>query len=328
MVKQERGKASAKVITDGDISIAAQMLQGGGLVAFPTETVYGLGADATNDLAVAAIFEAKARPRFNPLIVHIADQTDAAALVMWNTLAEQLATEFWPGPLTLILPRRKNSAVSLLVSAGSEAIALRSPNHPVARSLLHEARCPIAGPSANPAGRVSPTTADHVLKGLGDRIDLVIDGGSCDVGVESTVVDVTTPTPSLLRPGGLPREAIEAVLGQRLIDPSTNKNTDQHLRSPGQLSSHYAPKHSVRLEAVDIKPNEALLAFGPQPLEGAAHMLNLSPSSNLREAAGHLFAMLHELDELDIDGIAVMPVPLKGLGEAINDRLQRAAARP
>ena len=328
MARQDQGIPRAKIIRDGEVSVAAETISDGGLVAFPTETVYGLGADATNDLAVAAIFEAKARPRFNPLIVHIADRTDAAALVMWNTLAEQLATEFWPGPLTLILPRRKNSAVSLLVSAGSEAIALRSPSHPIARSLLHEAQCPIAGPSANPAGRVSPTTADHVLKGLGDRIDLVIDGGSCDVGVESTVVDVTTPTPSLLRPGGLPREAIEAVLGQKLIDPSTNKNTDEHLRSPGQLSSHYAPKHSVRLEAVDIKPNEALLAFGPQPLEGAAHMLNLSPGSNLREAASHLFAMLHELDELDIDGIAVMPVPFKGLGEAINDRLQRAAVRP
>lgn len=321
-------KAAIKVVGERDISLAAEALRAGKLVAFPTETVYGLGADATNDLAVAAIFEAKGRPHFNPLIVHVADQADAASMVIWNPLAEQLARAFWPGPLTLILPRRKDDAISLLVSAGSETIALRAPSHPVARSLLRAAKCPIAGPSANPSGRVSPTTTDHVLQGLGDRVDIVIDGGACSVGVESTVVDATTPIPSLLRPGGLPREAIEAVLGRRLIDPGTMGNDSEFLRSPGQLSSHYAPRHPIRLEATDVGPDEGLLAFGPRPLTGAAHTLNLSTCGDLREAAGHLFAMLHDFDELDIRSIAVMRIPVEGLGEAINDRLKRAAVRP
>lgn len=318
---------SAKVISNDDLTLAANALHRGKLVAFPTETVYGLGADATNDLAVAAIFDAKGRPRFNPLIVHIADQTEADKLAIWGPLAGKLAAHFWPGPLTLIAPRRADSGLSMLVSAGSDTVALRIPDHPIARDLLSKAGRPIAAPSANPAGRISPTNASHVIQGLGDRIDMVIDGGACLVGVESTVIDVTQSPPRLLRPGGLSREAIEAVIGERLLShDEAMSNDDSPLRSPGQLSSHYAPKHSVRLDALSVRPDEGLLAFGPNPVEGAACSFNLSPSGDLREAAGHLFAMLHDLDRQDIAGIAVMTIPANGLGEAIVDRLKRAAA--
>ncbi len=316
-------------LTGGEtLAGAAEALRAGRLVAFPTETVYGLGADATNDQAVAAIFEAKGRPHFNPLIVHIADRAEAPGLVAWTPLAEKLAEHFWPGPLTLILPRRTDSRISMLVSAGGDTLALRSPAHPVAEKLLREAKRPVAAPSANPAGRISPTTAAHVNQGLGDRIDLIVDGGACTVGVESTVIDLTAPTPCLLRPGGLPRQAIEDLLKARLATAGPLADPDSPLRSPGQLSSHYAPKHAVRLNVTDVKPGEALLAFGPKPLQGARCTLNLSPSGDLREAAGQLFAMLHDLDRRDIGGIAVMPIPSVGLGEAILDRLGRAAVDP
>jgi L-threonylcarbamoyladenylate synthase len=298
-------------------------------VAFPTETVYGLGANATDDRAVAAVFEAKDRPHFNPLIVHVADLEQASPLAVWSELAERLARHFWPGPLTLILPRRQDSSVSMLVSAGGDTIALRAPAHPIAEEFLRRTALPVTGPSANPSGRVSPTTVDHVVDGLGDKIDLAIDGGPCAVGVESTVLDLTTPRPCLLRPGGLPREDIEAVIGERLLIKSVHADGNQSpLRSPGQLRSHYAPRHPVRLDAVDVAPDEALLAFGPKPLEGAAYTANLSPTGDLREAASHLFAMLHDLDRRDISGIAVMPIPSTGLGHAIVDRLKRAAVRP
>ncbi len=326
--RRPNGNLAAKVTNGDDLIEAAKALRAGRLVAFPTETVYGLGADATNDQAVAAIFDAKGRPRFNPLIVHVADQSQASEIVAWTPLAERLAEQFWPGPLTLILPRRKDCQVSMLVSAGGDTLALRVPAHPIADRLLRETKRPLAAPSANPAGRVSPTTAAHVIQGLGSRIDLVIDGGACAVGVESTVIDLTTPAPCLLRPGGLPRQAIEDLLEAPLAMAGIAAEGTSPLRSPGQLRSHYAPDHAVRLDAVDVGSKEALLAFGPEPLKGAACTLNLSMSGDLQEAAGHLFAMLHDLDRRNVSGIAVMPIPPVGLGEAILDRLRRASIEP
>ena len=305
---------------------AARALRSGKLVAFPTETVYGLGAVATNDRAVAAIFDAKGRPRFNPLIVHVADFKQTLSIAVWSELAEGLARYFWPGPLTLILPRRQDSPISMLVSAGGGTIALRAPAHPVAEELLRRTALPVAAPSANPAGRISPTTVDHVIQGLGDRIDMVIDGGACMVGLESTVLDLSTPRPSLLRPGGVPHEDIEAFIGERLIIAGEAAEPNQRPRSPGQLRSHYAPEHPVRLNATGVASDEALLAFGPNPLQGAAYTANLSLTGDLREAASKLFIMLHDLDRHDISGIAVMPIPSIGLGLAITDRLERAAA--
>lgn len=307
-----------------DIEQAAQALRAGRLVAFPTETVYGLGAVATNDRAVAAIFAAKGRPRFNPLIVHVTDAGAARAVARWNETAERLAARFLPGALTLVLPRAEGSPLALLVTAGGDTVGLRVPAHPVAQALLAATVLPVAAPSANPAGQISPTTADHVAAGLGDRIDVIVDGGSCPIGVESTVLDVTCTPPRLLRPGGVTRTALEAVIG-RLAGPAPPGATDQR-RSPGQLASHYAPARPLRLDAATVAADEALLAFGPQPLEGAAETLNLSPRGDLAEAAANLFAMLRALDRPGFRAIAVMPVPGHGLGEAIRDRLIRAAA--
>ena len=294
-------------------------------MAFPTETVYGLGAVATNDRAVAAIFAAKQRPRFNPLIVHIANRAAATSLASWNEAAERLAARFWPGPLTLVLPRAPGSPLSLLVSAGLGTVALRVPAHPVAQALLTATVLPVAAPSANPAGRISPTTADHVEAALGDRVDVILDGGPCPIGLESTVVDLTGPAPRLLRPGGLIRTKLEAEVGPLKVGSIVARDDDAPL-SPGQLASHYAPARPVRLDAREVGPDEALLAFGPQPLEGAAITMNLSPSGDLEEAAANLFAMLRALDRPDMRAIAIMPIPGEDLGEAIRDRLARAAA--
>jgi L-threonylcarbamoyladenylate synthase len=307
-----------------DIERAAQALRAGRLVAFPTETVYGLGAVATNDRAVAAIFAAKGRPRFNPLIVHVTDAVAARALARWNDTALRLAAHFWPGALTLVLPRAEGCPLSLLVSAGSATVGLRAPAHPIAQALLAATVLPVAAPSANPAGRVSPTTADHVEANLGDQVDLVLDGGPCPIGVESTVLEVTGPLPRLLRPGGVTREALEAVVGP-LAGPAPAPDADRP-RSPGQLASHYAPARPLRLDATAVGADEALLAFGPHPLRGAARTLNLSSKGDLAEAAANLFAMLRALDQPELRAIAVMPVPDRGLGEAICDRLRRAAA--
>ena len=307
-----------------DIEQAAQALRSGRLVAFPTETVYGLGAVATNDRAVAAIFAAKGRPRFNPLIVHVTDASAARALVRWNPTAERLAARFWPGALSLVLPRAEGCPLALLVSAGGDTVALRAPAHPAARALLAATVLPVAAPSANPAGQVSPTTAEHVAAGLGERIDFIIDGGPCPIGVESTVLDVTCTPARLLRPGGVTRAALEAVIGP-VAGPVPLDATDQR-RSPGQLDSHYAPTRPLRLDVDAVGTDEALLAFGPQPLRGAARTLNLSPGADLEEAAANLFAMLRALDRPGFRAIAVMPVPEDGLGEAISDRLRRAAA--
>jgi L-threonylcarbamoyladenylate synthase len=307
-----------------DILAAAAALRAGRLVAFPTETVYGLGAIATDDRAVAAIFAAKGRPRFNPLIVHVQDRAAAGVLATWSELAERLAARFWPGPLTLVLPRPQGSPVSLLVSAGLDTIALRAPAHPLARDLLAATGLPIAAPSANPAGEVSPTTAEHVAQALGDRVDIILDGGPCPIGLESTVVDLTGPAPRLLRPGGLVRSRIEAEVGPLAGAPGPEEG--EAALSPGQQASHYAPARPVRLDARTVAADEALLAFGPEPLIGARVTLNLSPGGDLEEAAGNLFAMLRALDRPEIRAIAIMPIPRQDLGEAIRDRLVRAAA--
>ncbi|UYV38420.1 L-threonylcarbamoyladenylate synthase [Rhodobacteraceae bacterium D3-12] len=300
--------------TPEGINAAAASLAAGGLVAFPTETVYGLGADARNGKAVARIYDAKGRPSFNPLIVHVADAAAAQEFVVWNEVAETLSRHFWPGALTLVLPIKDASSVSPLVTAGLPSLAIRVPTHPVAHALLRAFGGPVAAPSANPSGRISPTTAEHVAAGLSGRIDAIVDGGACGVGLESTIVGLTG-APTLLRPGGVAAEEIERVLGHPLADHQGG------IAAPGQLASHYAPGAAVRLEAKDIRPGESLLGFGP--VTGAT--CNLSKTGNLIEAAANLFAMLHAMDDGKTP-IAVSPVPDTGLGRAINDRLRRAAA--
>jgi len=307
------------------ITKAAKLLQDGGLVAFPTETVYGLGGDATNERAVSAIFEAKGRPQFNPLISHVLDATEARRFVDWNETADRLAARFWPGPLTFVLPRAKGSTIALLATAGLDTVAIRAPSHPVAQALIRAAGRPIAGPSANRSGAVSPTLAAHVAESLGDRVSLILDGGPCLVGVESTVLDLSANRPTLLRPGGATREAIEAVIGPIAISDAVPSG-DAPRTSPGQLESHYAPARPVRLGATSVGSDEGLLAFGPTPPTGAMLTYNLSPSGNLAEAAANLFAQMRALDRPGIGRIAVMPIPETGLGLAINDRLRRAAA--
>lgn len=309
------------------IEEAAQLIRAGRLVAFPTETVYGLGADAGNDAAVASIFAAKRRPRFNPLIVHVAEPTTARRLADFPPLADKLAERFWPGPLTLVLRRRPEASVSLLACAGLDTVALRLPAHPVALELIARAGRPIAAPSANPSGQVSPTTAAHVVDGLGERVAMVLDGGPCRVGLESTVLDLSGTAPVLLRPGGTPREAIESLTGPLAGPLAPTPEGGAQPRSPGQLESHYAPRLRLRLMAqAPERPNEALLAFGPHPPAGYARVINLSPTGNLIEAAANLFAALRALDRPDYAAIAAMPIPESGLGQAINDRLRRAAA--
>jgi L-threonylcarbamoyladenylate synthase len=300
------------------LALAGQEIRAGRLVAFPTETVYGLGGDATNGTAVAAIFEAKGRPRFNPLIVHVPDTGTARTMGRFSEMADILAARFWPGPLTLVLSRNPDTTLSELVSAGLDTVAIRVPAHDGARALLVVSDRPLAAPSANRSGKVSPTTAQHVADELGDAVALILDGGPCPVGVESTVVDVGGDTPLLLRPGGVPLEDIETALGRSV----PVAGVADAIRAPGMLESHYAPGLPLRLDAGRANPGEALLGFGPAP----EATLNLSESGDLREAAANLFAMLRELDNPDFTGIAVMPIPESGLGRAINDRLRRAAA--
>lgn len=309
---------------------AAALLRAGELVAFPTETVYGLGADARNARAVAAVFAAKGRPHFNPLICHVPDADAAFAEVLPDARARALAAAFWPGPLTLVLPRRPDCRIDLLAGAGLETLAVRVPAHPLALAVLRAAAVPVVGPSANRSGAVSPTTADHVLDGLGGRIAAVLDGGPCPVGVESSVLDLAAGGAALLRHGGVPVEAIEAVIGPvaRPIPLSAAEAT-RSLRSPGMMLSHYAPALPVRLGAATVAADEALLAFGP-PIPGAGAVWQMSAAGDPQEAASRLFAGLRWLDaegaRLGLRRIAVMPVPMDGLGAAINDRLARAAA--
>jgi L-threonylcarbamoyladenylate synthase len=311
---------------DSAIAEAAQCLSAGALVAFPTETVYGLGADATNGQAVARLYDAKGRPSFNPLIAHVADMAAARTLARFDDVAERLAASFWPGPLTLVLPKRADCPVAELATAGLDSIAVRVPDHPVALGILRALGRPVVAPSANRSGHVSPTTAAHVLADLRGRIDLILDGGPTKVGIESTIV-ACLDRPVLLRPGGAARDAIERVIGVALADaPAQSAGTPL---APGMLASHYAPRTPLRLNAKDVREGEALLAFGPdQPAgaERASRALNLSLEGDLVEAAANLFSHLRALDALNAPSIAVMKVPHTGLGEAINDRLARAAA--
>jgi L-threonylcarbamoyladenylate synthase len=318
----EREAAVTECLTPADLDRAAALLRAGELVAFPTETVYGLGADATSDRAVAAIFAAKERPRFNPLIIHVVDRAAAERLVIFDDRARRLAERFWPGPLTLVLPRRADCPVSLLASAGLDSLAVRVPAHPLPRALIRAAGRPIAAPSANRSGRLSPTTAAHVLEELGGRIAAVLDGGACRVGLESTVLDLTAARPRLLRPGAITPEQVEEIIGP--IERADVDDTSP--RSPGMLASHYAPSLPLRLDARKVEKREALLAFGQRAPSGAKEVRWLSRSGDLKEAAANLFAELRALDRPEFTGIAVMPIPEEGLGIAINDRLRRAAA--
>jgi L-threonylcarbamoyladenylate synthase len=308
-------------------SAAARTLRDGGLVAFPTETVYGLGADAANADAVARLYRAKGRPAFNPLIVHVGDLAAAQGIACFDATALALADAFWPGPLTLVLPKAPRCPVAELATAGLDTIAIRVPAHPVARDILRGFGGALVAPSANLSGHVSPTTAAHVQSDLSGRIDLIVDGGPVEVGVESAIVGCFA-SPALLRPGGIPRADIERVLGSPLASPDPNAADGQPLAS-GMLASHYAPRARVRLNAASLSRGEALLAFGPAALAGseaAAAVMNLSERGDLREAAANLFGYLRALDACGARTIAVMPVPDDGLGEAINDRLRRAAA--
>ncbi len=325
---------ATRVLSGADaaaIGEAAHCLAAGGLVAFPTETVYGLGADAGNGRAIARLYEAKGRPAFNPLIAHVADAAAARRLARFGAEAAQLAETFWPGPLTLVLPKSAGCPVAELATAGLDTIAMRVPDHPVAQKILAAFGKPIVAPSANRSGHVSPTTAAHVLADLRGRVDLIIDGGSTPVGLESTIV-ACVGAPILLRPGGLPREAIERTLGRTLAQAPHHgaASAANAPAAPGMLASHYAPRTPLRLNVTQVAPDEVLLAFGPilpAGAEKAARVLNLSTSGDLVEAAANLFSHLRTLDAVGASGIAVMPVPHSALGEAINDRLARAARR-
>ena len=310
------------------VAAAARSLGDGGLVAFPTETVYGLGADATNAAAIARLYQAKGRPAFNPLIAHVGDLAAARQIARFDAPALALAEAFWPGPLTLVLPKAAGCAVADLATAGLDTVAIRIPAHPVARDILRLFGRPVVAPSANLSGHVSPTTAAHVDSDLSGRIDLIVDGGPVAVGVESTIVGCFEQ-PMLLRPGGLPRTEIERVLGRPLLQPPTDSDSDSgQPLAPGMLASHYAPRAQVRLYADRIEPGEALLAFGLgaiSGIDGASAVMNLSERGDLAEAAANLFGHLRALDAKGAHTIAVMPIPDEGLGEAINDRLRRAA---
>jgi L-threonylcarbamoyladenylate synthase len=314
--------------SEAAVARAADCLKQGGLVAFPTETVYGLGADATNAAAVARLYEAKGRPSFNPLIAHVGDIAGGMKIAHFDPTARRLAGTFWPGPLTLVLPRTLDCPVAELATAGLDTIAVRLPAHPLAQAILRAFGGPVVAPSANLSGHVSPTLACHAQSDLDGRVDLIVDGGPVNVGVESTIVGCFD-TPMLLRPGGLPREEIERVLGRALARPPEDvaHETGQPL-APGMLASHYAPRTPVRLNAAGVEAGEALLAFGPAPLPGieqASAVMNLSVRGDLAEAAANLFGYLRSLDRKGARAIAVMAVPYQGLGEAINDRLRRAA---
>jgi L-threonylcarbamoyladenylate synthase len=326
----ETALATRRVAADAAAAAdAARVLAAGGLVAFPTETVYGLGADATNGRAVARLYEAKGRPAFNPLIAHVPSRQAAETLARFDADAATLAAAFWPGPLTLVLPRAAQCQVAELATAGLDTIAVRVPAHKVARDILNAFGKPVVAPSANRSGHVSPTTAEHVQADLGGRVDLIIDGGATPVGVESTIV-ACLGEPALLRPGGLPRGTIEKALKRELATAAPGDADGEHAPlAPGMLATHYAPRTRLRLNADHVEPGEALLAFGPAPIAGAqsaGKVLNLSARGNLVEAAANLFSHLRALDSAGASAIAVMSIPRDGLGEAINDRLGRAAA--
>ncbi|MBP9693541.1 MAG: threonylcarbamoyl-AMP synthase [Alphaproteobacteria bacterium] len=305
------------------ITIAAAHLQKGEVVAFPTETVYGLGADATNSKAIDKIYKAKGRPSFNPLIIHVWGAAQAALYAEVSTKAEILMRHFWPGPLTLILPQKSDSPIVSNATAGLSSIAIRCPNHPVAQDLLRAVDLPIAAPSANRSGSISPTTAEHVSSSLGDRIDIILSGGKSEIGLESTILDLSSERPQILRPGAILKEEIEELIGP-LYDAIAAE--DKVITAPGMLKSHYAPALPVKLNVHFPTEGDAFLAFGPTLIDTQENVLNLSPTGDLDEAAKNLFAMLRALDQPHFKAIAVMPIPEIGLGIAINDRLKRAAA--
>lgn len=308
-------------VNKASVASGGRLLAEGNLVAFPTETVYGLGANAKDSRAVAKIFAAKNRPNFNPLIIHLSDQGEAYKHAVLNSSAKALADAFWPGPLTLVLPRHERCEISSLASAGLDTVALRVPASAAARSLITAACKPIAAPSANLSGRLSPTCAEHVAHQLKRQVSLILDGGPCDIGLESTVVDVSKNIPVILRPGGLTGEAIEQVIGRKLLH-DIGSNTE--IKSPGMLVNHYAPSLALRINAQGPCPGEVFLGFGKDAINAD---LNLSPTGDLLEAAANLFAYLHRLDSMPATGIAVMPIPNETIGWAINDRLERAACR-
>ncbi|NKB22063.1 MAG: threonylcarbamoyl-AMP synthase [Alphaproteobacteria bacterium] len=307
--------------TETALQKAAEHIQAGRLVAFPTETVYGLGADATNAEAVAAIFSAKERPSFNPLIIHVASAEAAERLVVFDDRATVLAEANWPGALTLVLPRREDCPVSRLAGAGLDTLALRVPAHVLAQQFLDAVGVPIAAPSANRSGTVSPTTADHVRESLGNGVDMIIDDGPCQIGLESTIVDLTTDTPTLLRAGGVTVELLERQIGE--IQSTTDDDTAP--KAPGMLSRHYATSIPLRMDAMELRDGEAMLAFGGRTLGPAPASCNLSRGGDVKEAAANLFDMMRQLDKPEYSGIAVMEIPETGLGRAINDRLRRAS---
>lgn len=313
--------------TSEGLAEAGRRLREGGLVAFPTETVYGLGGNARDDRAVARIFAAKGRPSFNPLISHVVDAAAAAELGVFDERADILAQTFWPGPLTLVLPRRPDCGLSLLVSAGLDSVAVRVPGHPIARELLRAAGVPVAAPSANRSGGISPTTPQHVLESLGSKAEAIVVGGRCSVGLESTVLDLTGDRPTILRPGSVLAEDLAALIGPVADPGALVAGEGDAPRSPGQLSSHYAPGAPVRLEALSAPEDAGFLTFGPDTFSrGGRIRLNLSPGGDLEEAAANLFAYMRRMDEAGVSEIVVMPIPRVGLGLAINDRLTRAAA--
>lgn len=306
-------------VSDEALREAARHLLSGGLIGMPTETVYGLAADATNGLAVAAIYAAKGRPSFNPLICHVDGPEMAAACARIDARALELMDRFWPGPLSLVLPRSDTCPVSELATAGLSSIAVRSPAHPVALELIRQVGRPLAAPSANRSEELSPTTARHVIEGLGERAPMVLDGGTCLAGIESTIVSLIGPNPVMLRPGAVTRHEIEQIIG-----PLSAPHSSSGVISPGMMRRHYAPRARLRLNATNVRAGEAFLAFGPSPA-GIIATLNLSESSRLDEAAANLFSMLRELDS-KFEAIAIAPIPNEGLGEGINDRIKRASA--
>jgi len=308
-------------LASAQLEKAVEAIRAGKLVAFPTETVYGLGADATNADAVASIFAAKGRPAFNPLIIHVASMEKAVQLVEFNDHAKLLAETNWPGPLTIVLPRKDDCPVALLAGAGLETLAIRVPENSYARKFLSRVDVPIAAPSANKSGSVSPTTADHVRESLGDVVDLILDDGPCQIGLESTIIDLTDDVPVLLRSGGVTIEMLERQIGS--IQAAVDDNSAP--KAPGMLSRHYATSIPLRMNATELEEGEALLAFGGRTLGPAPAVCNLSRAGDLNEAAANLFDMMRKLDRPDLKGIAVMEIPKTGLGRAINDRLRRAS---
>lgn len=311
-----------KNATTVNYTLALKYLRQGKLVCFPTETVYGLGADATNSTAISGIFSAKKRPSFNPLIIHFNVMDQIEKYVELDPLARKLGEKFWPGPFTMVLPRKDHSGLSDLVTAGLDTVAVRIPSHPIAQALLEQFGGPVAAPSANISGQVSPTRPEHVQSAFGPELVLILDGGPCETGLESTIIQITDAEIQILRPGSITPEDIDAEADR----PIRVVQEGPAINAPGQMKSHYAPRAQIRLNATSVDPEEGLLAFGKQFPKGSFFVRNLSPSGSLTEAAANLFAMLREMDDMNMENIAVCPIPYRGLGIAINDRLARAAA--